>query len=186
MSVEGRAFLKLLRDEVSAAVPSLPDLKGTWESSARWTEFMLGSPSTRAGGRFGVLGQVGRSVGYQIQAEYLRVDQIWYDSPPSSPDDWLIEAFVEHENDVRRVPETIRKILQLGPGLKVLVTYPESVPAETLVTRVSELIRKRYGTPPDSRLLLVLGRLASPLPLWRAHEFDGLGRESGMPEGNVA
>ena len=142
---------------------------------------MLGSSHTRAANDHGVLGRIGQSLGYLLQAEYFRVDQIWYSAPPTKTDDWIIEAFVEHENEISRVPETIRKILQLGSGLKVLVTYPEGMDVERIVANVSALITSRYGTAHDSRILLVLGQLTTLIPVWSGYEFDGLGRVVALP-----
>ena len=181
MSVEGRAFLKLFRDEVNSGLASVSHISARWESSPQWTDVMLGSSSTRAVKDHGLLGKVGVSLGYAVQAEYFRVDQVWYCASDINPNDWIIEAFIEHENDISRVPETIRKIMQLGPGLKVLVTYPEGMEVEKIIRRISDQIKSRYGTAPDSRLLLVLGRLTTTLPTWYGYEFDGLGRVIRLP-----
>jgi hypothetical protein len=181
MSVEGRAFLSLFREHVNPSLASLPNIHVSWDSAREWTDIMLGSSRTRAVQDHGLIGKVGKSLGYSIQAEYFRVDQVWYSSSKTDADDWIIEAFIEHENEISRVPETIRKILQLGSGLKVLVTYPERTDVEKIVRRVSDQIKSRYGTAPDSRLLLVFGRLANALPIWSAYEFDGLGRVVELP-----
>ena len=176
MSVEGRAFLKLFRAEVAKALPSLSNVRAAWDTSAKWTEFMLGTSTTRSTGDFGVLGRVGKSLDYRIQSEYFRIDQIWYSSHPTKDSDWIIDAFVEHENNISKLSETIRKILQLGAGLKVLVTYPEGAPIDQITERVAEQIHDRYGTPADARIVLILGELDGQTPQWSGFEFDGLGR----------
>ena len=114
------------------------------------------------------------------QAEYLRVDQIWYTDSSSDPGDWLIEAFIEHENEISRAEETARKLLQLGPGLKVFISYPMSRPAHYFIERLAHLVRTRHGTPGDIRLLIVLGTLKNRSVTWSAYEIDGLGRASAI------
>lgn len=180
MSVEGRAFLKLFREQVATALPSVANLRQTWDASAKWTEFMLGSSERRATDDHGVLGSVGKTLGYHIQSEYFRVDQIWYSTLPTDKKNWIIEAFIEHENNVTRLPEMVRKVLQLGSGLKVLVTYPEGALVDKLVERTSQQVTQRYGTAPDARILLVLGELAATKPVWFGYEFDGLGRHTPL------
>ena len=180
MSVEGRAFLKLLRDTATASLISVPNLPAAWDSAGEWSKFMLGSRETRAAGDFGVIGRLGQALGYSLQAEYFRIDQIWYSSPPTASEDWLIDAFIEHENNPRRVPETFRKLLQLGPGLKVMITYPSEDSATMFVDSVTGLIQKRFGTAPDARILLIFGFLRSNSVDWQGHEFDGLGRLSPL------
>jgi len=105
VSVQSRAFLRLFQAEVQAGLSDEALLRRTWNSSSDWTAFMLGSGPSRASSdpTFGVVGRVGISLGYRVSAEYLRVDQIWYVTDPEDERDWRIEAFVEHENDPKRV-----------------------------------------------------------------------------------
>lgn len=160
----------------TCAWQELDNLNRTWETSKEWTEFMVGSRISRAQEDYGVLGRIGTYLGYQLQSEYLRVDQIWYFSPPNDESDWDIDAFLEHENDPRRLKETVRKLLQLGPGLKVVITYPDQNRVDESVNSVANLIETRFGTPTDTRFLLVFGSLQEDSIHWIGYEFDGLGR----------
>jgi hypothetical protein len=181
MSAQARAFLRLFSEEVRAVLVNPEETKRRWNSATEWSTLMVGSSETRKAGDFGVLGRIGRSLGYHLQAEYLRVDQIWYVLNPDAPDDWRIEAFLEHENNPKRLAETVRKLLELGAGLKVAITYPPSAMKQELLDGVSRLIGQRYGTPPDSRVAVIFGFLddSESLVSWEAHEFDGMGRISG-------
>jgi hypothetical protein len=183
MSVQSRALLKLFSDEVRAALVNPEDTRRRWHSYTEWSTLMLGSGETRnsAARDFGVIGRVGLTLGYKCQAEYLRVDQIWYASNPDAPEDWWIEAFLEHENNFKRLAMTVRKLLELGAGLKVAITYPPVASKAELLATVSRLISERHGTLPDSRLTLIFGFLDSEQSIisWEAHEFDGMGRISG-------
>jgi len=106
----------------------------------------------------------------------------------SVPSDWLIEAFIEHENDVRRAEETVRKLLQLGPGLKVLVTYPRRDAEADWVSQFAELIRTRHGTSSETRLVIVFGYLEAGGVKWAGWDIDGLGRcaSVALESGNAA
>jgi hypothetical protein len=183
VSVQSRAFLKIFSDEVRAALLNPEDTGRRWNSSPEWSTLMLGSSETRksAARDFGIIGRVGRSLGYELQAEYLRVDQIWYTINPDAPEDWRIEAFLEHENNHKRLAETVRKLLELGAGLKVAITYPPVASKAELLSTVSRLIKERHGTPPDSRLTVIFGFLDGEHSIvsWEAHELDGMGRISG-------
>jgi hypothetical protein len=180
MSIQSRAFLKLFRDEVQSALAESGNFMRLWNSARDWTGLMLGTGTSRASAGFGVLGNIGRNLGYQLQAEYLRVDQIWYTTSPETPNDWRIEAFIEHENDVGRLPETIRKLLELGPGFKVAIVYPDPSEKKDALAEITRLIENRYGTPADSRVSVVFGFLDEGKAgvLWEAFEFDGVGRVS--------
>jgi hypothetical protein len=168
---------------MQAALLNPEDTQRRWNSSPEWSTFMLGSGETRksAARDFGVIGRIGRSLGYELQAEYLRVDQIWYTLNPDAAEDWRIEAFLKHENKYKHLPETVRKLLELGAGLKVAITYPPIASKAELLAKVSRLIRERHGMPPDSCLTVIFGFLdgAQSIVSWEAHEFDGMGRVSG-------
>lgn len=177
MSLEGRAFLKFFRDGVALRVKA-SSINAGWNSSPQWTELMLGSSASRQSSiqDFGLLGAIGKSLGYWVEAEYLRVDQTWSSVPAHDRADWIIEAFIEHENKIAKIPETIRKVMHLGPGVKIIISYPEGRKDEEITSAVSDQIKAHYGIAPDARLLVILGRLRDSLPMWRGYEFDGLGR----------
>jgi hypothetical protein len=86
MSVQSRAFLRLFSDEVRSSLVNPEDTRRRWNSSPEWSALMLGSAESRRNADFGVLGRIGRSLGYALQAEYLRVDQIWYTLNPDAPE----------------------------------------------------------------------------------------------------
>ena len=176
MSLEGRAFLRLLTTEVAVNLPRLPNFQAAWNSSRDWTTFMLGSGETRSAGDFGVLGIMAASLGYRVEAEYLRVDQIWY-SHHKDKEDWEIDVFIEHENDDSRLAETVRKCLQLAQGTKVVITYPDRHGELQLREIAQTIVKNRYGVSPDARLLLILGFLEQKTLRWKGFEIDGLGRE---------
>jgi hypothetical protein len=181
MSVQSRAFLKLFSDETRAALVDPKETPRKWHSCPEWSAIMLGSGGTRKTPLrdFGVLGRIGRSLGYELQAEYLRVDQIWYTVNPEDAGDWRIEAFLEHENNFKRLPETVRKLLELGAGLKVAITYPPAATKGDLLAAIARLIKDRHGTPPDSRVTVIFGFIEGETVFWEAHELDGMGRISG-------
>ena len=162
-------------------ISQLDDLSTRWDSSGAWSTLMLGSAQTRTAGDFGILGRMGRNLGYEVQAEYFRVDQIWYSALESTPNDWLIEAFIEHENEIARAEETIRKLLQLGAGFKVLISYPMAKSPSKVLDEIARLVRTRHSTPADTRLLTVFGFLENRAVKWQAHEIDGMGRVATIP-----
>jgi hypothetical protein len=182
MSVEARAFLRLLQVEMTA----LPDGAGAlWSNDKYWTRSMVGDGATRKAAQpdYGAVGRVGAKLGYKRQAEYLRIDQIWYQE--ERPPNWTIEAYIEHENSLGRLDMTVRKLLSVGPGLKVLVTYPGARKDHAL-DATERLLRERHGTSPDGRIFLVFGALDRERDRMRleGHEFDGLGRRcSVIPTG---
>ena len=175
MSVESRAFLNLLREQIRGAVIEGQLLGELFDSNSPWTEFMLGSGQSRITDNYGILGKIGRLLGYKVQAEYLRVDQIWY-SETSSREEWSIEAFLEHENNVDRLPETVRKLLQLGPGLKVVISYPKRADFQKRADEIGSVVAQRFGTLPETRILLIFGFWESPSLYWQGFEIDGVGR----------
>ena len=141
------------------------------------------APAERAPvGISGYLAESGAPSGTKFRPSTFRVDQIWYIVNPDDEQDRRIEVFVEHENDSRRLAETVRKLLELGPGLKVVVTYPPLASKSDLLSQMSRLIQQRYGTPADSRVTVVFGFLYEhdATVLWEAHELDGMGRISGI------
>jgi hypothetical protein len=171
MSVESRAFIHLLQHELTT---SPDDADRLWEEHTYWTRFMLGDGASRRAGDFGAIGRVGKLLGYHLQAEYFRVDQVWYTEPVIG--DWHIDGYFEHENSIARLEETVRKLLQLGPGLKVVITYPDLDDRDECLESVRELIRNRHGTSSDTRLAVVFGFLAEKRMRLEGYEFDGMGR----------
>lgn len=48
---------------------------------------MLGTGKSRKKGDFGLIGRIGQKFGYEIQAEWMRLDQVWYFHLPK-PENW--------------------------------------------------------------------------------------------------
>lgn len=149
---------------------------------------MLGDgPSRNTSDDYGILGCLGKKLGYKIQAEYLRVDQIWYTSPSHDSSDWRIDAFIEHENDCRRLLETVRKLLQIGNGLKVIITYQYENKISDEIMSVQKLISERFDNPVGSPIIIVFGTSDNECSYvnWEAHEFDSIGRVSSVSFSNA-
>lgn len=184
MSTEGRMFLRLLADAVVGRMKS-EDVPQRWSDAYGrpwWTEMMVGSSTTRSAPKkdFGALGDMAERLGYTPQAEYLRIDQIWYFVPNPNEPEWIADAYLEHENDSRKLLELVRKLLNISGGLKVVITYPSEERREDLLDQVGTLISARYGVSDDMRLLVVFGFLGNADIEWEGYMFDGRGRRISL------
>jgi hypothetical protein len=142
MSFEGRAFLKLFCDAAAHRLPPHLITPQGWNLLPEWTAVMLGSSASRKQGDFGLLGAIGEALRYTVETEYLRVDQTWSSVPRDAPGEWIIEAFIEHENNISNVPATVRKIMHLGLAVKIIITYPGGGTDEQTITAISAQIAK--------------------------------------------
>lgn len=173
-------FLRLLADQVSQRLKGQV-AKTRWHDSRWWTEMMVGSAlSRKSHSDFGALGAIGRRLGYLPQAEYLKLDQIWYFVPGQDKNDWHIDTYFEHEHNCAKLPELVRKLLTLGSGLKVAITYPPESRREELLVEVGSQIATRYGVADDTRLLVVFGFLEGTDVAWEGFQFDGRGRRIAL------
>lgn len=181
MSAEGRMFLRLLADHVARRMKG-ENVAQRWNQYRWWTEMMLGSSASRRPPLkdFGVLGAMAQLLGYTPQAEYLRVDQIWYFGPGQDKSDWLIDAYLEHEHNAKKLPELVRKLLAIGGGLKVAITYLDGTAPDALLSQVGAQISARYGVADDMRLLVAFGFLANANLEWEGYMFDGRGRSIAL------
>jgi hypothetical protein len=92
----------------------LPD---SWEASEPWTTTVLG-----------IFSEIGRSLGYEPNKEYLRLDQSW-EIRHSDISTVVLALEVENTDRVEDIlNDELQKLLDVKAFLKVLIFYP-TVPA---------------------------------------------------------
>jgi len=106
---------------------------------------MLGTSSSRKKGDFGLLGEIGKKFGYKIQAEWMKIDQVWYYYLPK-PQGWMqtpwkTDVVIEHENDPSNIEYVINKLIEVCAPLKICFFYPGEEDEDDALYRISEIIK---------------------------------------------
>ena len=153
------------------------NLKKIWYQSKKWTAIMLGTGKTREKGDYGLIGRIGQKFGYEIQSEWLRIDQVWYyllNEPESTePPLWRTDVAIEHENNPENIEYTIQKMGEISVSLKVGIFYPEKDEEAHILNRISEIISKQVTSYPGYTYLIIFGFLDEEKGIyWHAYEID--------------
>lgn len=151
-----------------------------------WTKKMLGSGSSRKKGDFGILGRIGQKYGFEVQAEWMRIDQIWYSQLDLGKDvrkGWWTEVAIEHENkqDLDGIIYLLNKLIEFKARLKLGICYPEDE-----MQALEGISKTLAGTPfslENERYLFLFGRLGEndQQVLFNAWEFDSRGNRIKVP-----
>jgi hypothetical protein len=146
---------------------------------------MLGTGEDRKKGNYGLIGRIGKKFGYEIQAEWMRIDQIWYYYLPETKEfedilewPWRTDVMIEHENDFLKFHYTLLKLGEVSAPLKVGIFYPVKDDEEYAIETACQIISKQVISYPGGVYLLMFGFLRDKKEVyWHAYEID--------PKGNV-
>ena len=137
---------------------------------------MLGTGPSRKKGNFGLVGRIGKKFGYEIDAEWRHIDQVWYfrlpkpetwESPP-----WKNDVVVEHENNIKNLEYTLFKFDEISAPLKVGIFYPREEEKEYL-DKACEIIKKQVTSYPGEVYLIIFGFLDEDEGVyWHGYEID--------------
>jgi len=151
-----------------------------WDDPAKWTKEMLGTAASRKKDDYGLLGRLGKRFQYQIEAEWRRIDQIWYHYLPK-PETWesapyRIDVAVEHENQIGNLEFTLFKFEELSIPLKICIFYLSMQDEKAVLRKSSEIISKQISSYPGGLYLMIFG-LQDPKSgiYWHAYEIDSKG-----------
>lgn len=141
-----------------------------------WTAKMLGTGVSRKKGDYGLLGRIGQKFGYEIQAEWMRIDQVWYLWLPEREKwkqrPWKTEVVVEHENDIDNFEYTLFKLGEVSAPLKVGIFYPGEYEKEYL-EKAREIIKNQVTAYPGGVHLIIFGFLDEKEGVyWHGYEVD--------------
>lgn len=153
------------------------------------TRMMLGDGDSRKNEDFGLIGRIGQRYGYQIQAEWMRIDQVWYYDINENDEwnflPWVTDAIIEHENNIDDFIRTIVKLTEYSAPIKIAIFYPKRDDEEKWVGIASEIISKRQVSYPGESYLLVFGLYDKKKNLyWNAHEINWQGKVHPVPNHN--
>lgn len=148
-----------------------------WTSNRTWNARMLGTGKSRKKGDFGLLGRIGKKFGYDIQAEWMRFDQVWYyyslieeawiDLP------WKTDVIIEHENNFQKFEYTLYKFEEASAPLKVGIFYPNDEIEEEALQQASKIINKQIIAYPGGVYLLIFGFINEKGEIyWHTYEID--------------
>ena len=147
-----------------------------YEENKIWTAKMLGTGSSRKKGDFGLLGRIGKKFGYDIQAEWRKINQVWFYWLPkpkgwkNAP--WRNDVVVEHENDIENLEYTFIKFEEISAPLKVGIFYPGEDEKEYL-QKYREIILKQVSAYPGRVYLIVLGFFDEDKGVyWHGYKID--------------
>lgn len=155
--------------------------KTRWEKNFYKRKFrtaeMLGTGKSREKGDFGIFGRIGKKFGYDPQAEWMRIDQIWYYwlPKPEKWDDapWKTDVAIEHGNEIDDFEYTIFKFGEVSAPLKVGVFYPDEEDEDDLLRKCSEMILKQVSAYPGGVYLIIFGFLDEDNGVhWHGYEID--------------
>jgi len=141
-----------------------------------WTAKMLGTGKSREKGDYGLIGRIGQKFGYKIQAEWMRIDQVWYFYLPKPEKweqwPWKTDVVIEHENDIDNLEYTIFKLGEVSAPLKVGIFYPGEEEKEFL-QKCREMILKQVPSYPGGVYLIIFGFLDEERGVyWHGYEID--------------
>jgi len=176
MTLASRAFLREFFREFTKE-KKRTNLEKIWYQSKKWTTIMLGTGKTREKGDYGLIGRIGQKFGYEIQSEWLRIDQVWYyllNEPESNEQPlWRTDVAIEHENNPKNIEYTIQKMGEISVSLKVGIFYPKEDEEAHILNRISELISKQVTSYPGCTYLIIFGFLDEEKGIfWHAYEID--------------
>ena len=179
MTLGSRAFVRGFITEFEKS-KDITDWEGLWEDGTAWTNKMLGTSSSRRENDFGIIGSVGQGFGYQIQAEWMRIDQVWYNDLLERDDwdfiPWKTDVVIEHENNIDKLVRTLLKLGEISAPLKVGVFYPEPEKEDEYISTGSEIIEKQPVPYPGGVYLLIFGILDEEKGIiWHPYEIDWKG-----------
>ncbi|MFX1563179.1 MAG: hypothetical protein ACFFDP_07715 [Promethearchaeota archaeon] len=165
---------KFEHDESKRSWLDIPD--------GEWTNRMLGTAKSRKKKDFGLIGSIGQELGYIIQSEWMRIDQVWYIILPKPKgwkrDPWRTEVAIEHENhpSIGYFEYTLHKLEELAVPLKIAFFYPGDQ-AEEWLHRAEVIIPKQIKGVLGGVYLLVFGFLNEEETghRWEAYEIDTKG-----------
>lgn len=136
---------------------------------------MLGSPRSRENG---FLVRMGREMGYKVESETGRVDQLWRDERGTNV------VALEHENDWRTIDNELEKLSVVDAHLKVLMTYVKEEQHRWRPFKLAEKVKKHLEERREkSEFLLVVGNYLENWVCteWVAFEFPTVFRISALP-----
>lgn len=151
-----------------------------WEKSNDWNAKMLGTGESREKGDYGLFGRLGKKFGYNIQAEWMRIDQIWFYFLPESEEwkdliewPWKTDVVIEHENTFMKFHYTLLKLGEVSAPLKVGIFYPSKEDERYALETASQVISKQVISYPGGVYLLLFGFLEDKKHVyWHAYEID--------------
>jgi hypothetical protein len=151
-----------------------------------WTAKMLGTGRSRGRGDYGVLGHIGQKFGYVVQAEWMRIDQIWYVNLPLPENweqqPWKTDVAIEPENDITRLEFTIFKFGEVSVPLKVGLFYPGD-DEEDALNKCREMILRQVSSYPGGVYLIIFGFFDEENAIyWLGYEIDTKGNTIKLNE----
>lgn len=153
------------------------DWEKLWQKPSQWTSKMLGTRKSRLKGDFGLVGRIGQKFRYEIEAEWRRIDQIWYDYLPKpetwKEEPWKNDVLVEHENEISNLEYTLFKCEEISVPFKVGIFYPEENEEESSLKKSCEIISKQVSSYPGGVYLIIFGFLDQEKRVyWHGYEID--------------
>lgn len=148
-----------------------------YEEDKIWTAKMLGTGPSRKKGDFGLIGRVGQKFGYNIQAEWRRIDQVWFHWLPKpkgwKEPPWKNDVVVEHENNIDRLEYTFFKFEEISAPLKVGIFYTNDEDEEKFLQKCREMILKQVSSYPGGVYLIIFGFCEEDKRVyWHGYEID--------------
>ncbi|MGA3110471.1 MAG: hypothetical protein ABSE15_00380 [Candidatus Bathyarchaeia archaeon] len=182
MTLGGRAFIKEFLEEFANYEKQRPWLP-IWDKSGEWTKDMLGDSVSRKKNNYGLIGKIGKTFGYGVDAEWRRIDQVWYYYLPKLEQckelPWKLDVIIEHENDINNLEYTFYKLGEIISPLKVGIFYPDKGKEQATIEKCIELITKSVTSVTGESYLIIFGFLTKKNTVeWRAHEIDFKGNTS--------
>jgi len=181
MSLDTRAVFAVFVDEVKGS-----GLRWDERGSVK-TRKMMGDKKSRKKGDFGVFGRIGTKYGYKVQAEWARLDQVWYDEVKLDEDTplewWWCEAAIEHENsqDLYDILYSVVKLTEFKARLKIGVYYPRDDFNKAL-DEMSRFISRSISPSESERYLILLGSVKDNSSVeYSAWQFDCRGNRMKIP-----
>ena len=175
MTLGCRAFFSEFLDEFEEE-KKRTNWDKVWDKNKIWTAKMPGTGASRKKKDYGLIGRVGQKFGYMIQAEWMRIDQVWYLWLPEREGweqrPWKTEVVVEHENDINNFEYTIFKLGEVSAPLKVGIFYPGEYEKEYL-EKAREIIKKQVTSYPGEMYLIIFGFQGKNKGVyWHGYEID--------------
>ena len=155
--------------------------KTNWEKiydeNRIWTGKLLGTAKSRKEGDFGLIGRIGKKFGYEIEAEWMRLDQVWFYYLPKPKDwkqePWKTDVVIEHENDIKNLEYTIFKLGEVAVPLKVGIFYPGKEREEECLKKCRDMILKQVTSYPGGVYLIIFGFCDDKKGVyWHGYEID--------------